>query len=302
MFARHRPIAVALVSFLVALGVMVGVSSPVQAVDRPELYGRVTDASTGKPIKTVKVLLFTDDFTYIRQTKVRANGVYEMTSPGAGRYRLQFVDARPAYDTKAYAARLDVPVRVGSSAVQKNVRLHRGGAIGGTVKVKIKGKTRGAKNALIRAIGSSSGQVITVNANKNGEYALAGLGNDSYRVFAYDSAKRRVGKSKLVRKVKLRSWHKVSFVLAKKPSAIRGFVRAGGAKARGIVYVTAVNKSTGEYWVQKVAAGNLSMRGLTAGSYRLEVAAGNGYLADRFTIGKLRPGRTRDVTINLRQG
>lgn len=301
MHARHRPLAAALLSLLVAVGVLVGVSAPAEAAARPQIYGRVTDASTDKPIKTVKVLLFTDDFTYIRQTKVRANGVYQMTSPGAGRYRLQFVDARPAYDTKAYAARLDVPIRVGSAAVQKNVRLHRGGAIGGTVKVKVKGKSKGAKNALIRAIGTG-GQVIEVHANKKGEYALAGLGEEDYRVFAYDSANRRVGKSKLIRKVKLRSWHQVSFVLRTKPSSIQGFVRANGAKARGIVFVTAVNKNTGEYWVKKVSAGNLSLRGLTAGSYRLEVPSANGYVGGKFNIGKVRAGRTKDVTINLRQG
>jgi hypothetical protein len=301
MHARHRSVAAALLSFLVAAGVLVGASSPAQAVDRPQVYGRVTDASTDKPIKTVKVLLFDDNFNYIRQTKVRGNGVYEMTSPGPGKYRLQFVDARPAYDTKAYAGRLDVPIRVGSAAVQKNVRLHRGGAIGGTVKVTTKGRTKGASNALIRAVGNS-GQVIEVNANKKGEYALAGLGKDSYRVFVYDSAKRRVGKSKLIRNVKLRSWRKVSFVLRTKPSTIRGFVRADGAKARGIVYVTAVNKNTGEFWVQRVASGNLSLRGLTAGSYRLEVPAGGGYAAGRFSIGKIRAGKTKNVTIDLRRG
>jgi hypothetical protein len=299
MHAVHRRLTAALLPILVAAGVLVGVSAPAEAV-RPQVYGRVTDASTGKPIKTVKVLLFNDDFSYVRQTKVRGNGVYQMTSPGPGAYRLQFVDARPAYDTKAYAARLDVPIRIGGSEVQKNIRLHRGGAIGGTVKITVKGKTKGASNALIRAVGTA-GQVIEVNANKKGEYALAGLGKDSYRVFTYDSAKRRVGKSKLVRKVKLRSWRKVSFVMRTKPGAIRGFVRSDGAKARGTVFVTAVNKNTGEYWVQKVSAGNLSLRGLTAGSYRLEVPAANGYAAGRYNIGKIRAGGTRDVTIRLQR-
>ncbi|MET0929530.1 MAG: carboxypeptidase-like regulatory domain-containing protein [Aeromicrobium sp.] len=299
MHARPRPFTAAVLALLVAVGVLVGVSAPAEAA-RPQIYGRVTDASTDKPIKTVKVLLFTDDFDYVRQTKVRANGVYQMTSPGPGKYRLQFVDARPAYDTKAYAARLDVPIRVGSSAVQKNVRLHRGGAIGGTIKVKVKGRTKGAKNALIRAVGQN-GQVIEVNANKKGEYALAGLGEDTYRVFAYDSAKRRVGKSKVIKKVKLRSWRKVSFVLKTKPGTIRGFVRSGGSKARGNIYVTAVNKKTGEYWVKKVSAGNLSLRGLTAGSYRLQVPTAAGYVGDTFNIGKVRAGRTKDVTIYLKR-
>jgi hypothetical protein len=297
MHLVHRRLTAAFLPILVAAGVLVGVQAPAEAAG-PQVYGRVTDASTGKPIKTVKVLLFDNDFGYIRQTKVRANGVYQLTSPASGSYRLQFVDARPAYDTKAYAARLDVPIRVGGSAVQKNVRLRRGGAIGGTVKINVKGRTRGASNALIRAIGTA-GQVIEVHANKKGEYALAGLGEDSYRVFTYDSAKRRVGKSKLVRKVKLRSWKKVSFVMRTKPGAIRGFIRRGGNRATGTVFATAVNRSTGEYWVAKVSAGNLSLRGLTAGSYRLEVPAVNGNPGGTFSIGKVRAGRTKDVTVNL---
>jgi hypothetical protein len=297
MHLAHRRLTAAFLPILVAAGVLVGVQAPAEAAG-PQVYGRVTDASTGKPIKTVKVLLFDNDFGYIRQTKVRANGVYQMTSPASGSYRLQFVDARPAYDTKAYAARLDVPIRVGGSAVQKNVRLHRGGAIGGTVKINVKGRTRGASNALIRAIGTA-GQVIEVHANKKGEYALAGLGQDSYRVFTYDSAKRRVGKSKLVRKVKLRSWKKVSFVMRTKPGAIRGFIRRGGNRATGTVFATAVNRSTGEYWVAKVSAGNLSLRGLTAGSYRLEVSGANGHPGGKFSIGTVRAGRTKDVTVNL---
>ncbi|MET0931892.1 MAG: carboxypeptidase-like regulatory domain-containing protein [Aeromicrobium sp.] len=299
MHARHRPLTTLILSFLVTVGVLVGVSSPAEAA-RPLVFGRVTDASTDKPIKTVKVLLFDANFDYIRQTKVRANGVYQMTSPGPGSYHLQFVDARPAYDTKAYAANLDVPIRVGADAVQKSVRLHRGGAIGGTIKVKLRGTAKGAKNALIRAVGTR-GQVIEVNANKQGEYALAGLGKDTYRIFAYDSANRRVGKSKLIRNVKLRSWRKVSFVLRTKPARIRGFITAGGGRATGTLYVTAVNKGTGEYWVKKVSAGNLSLRGVTPGSYRIEVPSTSRYVGGKFNIGKVRAGRTKDVTIRIRR-
>ena len=294
MLARRRSLVAALLPFIVAAGVLMGVSAPADAAGGPQIFGRVTDASTGSPIKTVKVLLFDADFVYVRQTKVKANGVYQMASPGAGSYHLQFVDGRPAYNTKAYAARLDVRVRVASSAVQKNVRLHRGGAIGGTIKVK--GKR--AANASIRAI-SNGGQVITVNANKRGEYALGGLAKDDYRVFAYDAKNRRVGKSKLVRKVKLRSFRQASFNLKTKPAAIRGFLTVNGAKARGIVFVTAVNKRTGEFWVQKVSAGNLSLRGLTPGPYKLQVPDTDSFVGGTFNLGTIRAGAKRDTTINL---
>jgi hypothetical protein len=292
MFARRSFVA-ALLPLVVAAGVLVGTAAPSGAVG-PQIFGRVTDASTGKPIKTVKVSLFDANWVYVSRVKVRANGVYQLPSPASGSYHLQFVDGRPAYNTKAYAARLDVRIRVGSAPVQKNVRLHRGGAIGGTVEV----RGKAAANAHVRAI-STGGQVIEVDANKKGQYALGGLAKDTYRVFAYDAKKRRVGKSKLVRSVKLRSFRNVSFNLKTKPGAIRGFLTLGGARARGIVFVTAVNKKTGEYWVQKVSAGNLSLRGLTPGPYRLQVPDTNGYFGGSFQIGTVRAGGERNVTINL---
>jgi hypothetical protein len=293
MLAPRRACAAAATALLVAAATLVGVSSPAQAAG-PQIFGRVTDASDGSTIKSVRVSLFSADWTFLRRVKVGSNGVYQLPAPAPGSYHLQFVDGRPAYDTKAYAARLDVRIRVGSSSVQKNVRLKRGGAIGGVVKVK---GVRAAK-ARIRAV-SNGGQVIEVTADKRGQYALGGLAKDDYRVFAYDARKRRVGTSKLVRNVKLRTFRKTSFDLTTRPGAIRGFLTVGGARARGTVFVTAVNKKTGEYWVQKVANGNVSLRGLTPGPYRLDVPDTNGWFGGSFSIGRLRAGGRRDTTINL---
>jgi hypothetical protein len=293
MLARRRPLVAALLSVLVTVGALVGVSAPAEAAGA-QVYGRVTDASTGSPVSTVKVLLFDANWSFIRRVKVKGNGIYQLVTPGPGSYHLQFVDGRPAYNTKAYAARLDVRVRVGSRPVQKNVRMKRGGAIGGVVKVN--GKR--AANAHLRAV-SNGGQVIEVDANKKGEYALGGLAKGDYRVFAYDARNRRVGKSKLIRSVKLRTFRQASFNLRTKPGAIRGFLTLGGTRARGITYVTAVNKKTGEYWVKKVAAGNISLRGLTPGPYRLQVPDTGGYFGGSFNIGSVRAGGKRNVTIDL---
>ncbi|MFC5679680.1 carboxypeptidase-like regulatory domain-containing protein [Aeromicrobium endophyticum] len=293
MLARRRTCAAAVTALLVAAATLVGVSSPAQAAG-PQIYGRVTDAAGGATIKSVRVSLFSADWTFLRRVKVGSSGVYQLPAPAPGTYHLQFVDGRPAYKTNAYAARLDVPIRVGSSSVQKNVRLKRGGAIGGVVKVK---GARAAK-ARIRAV-SNGGQVIEVTADKRGQYALGGLAKDDYRVYAYDSRKRRVGKSKLVRNVKLRTFRKTSFNLTTRPGSIRGFLTVGGARARGTVFVTAVNKKTGEYWVQKVSHGNLSLRGLTPGPYRLDVPDTGGWFGGSFSIGRVRAGGMRDTTINL---
>lgn len=292
LLARRRA-AAAVTSLLVAAAALVGVSSPAQAAGA-QVFGRVTDASSGSTIKSVRVSLFTSDWTFVRRVKVRSNGVYQLPAPPPGSYHLQFVDGRPAYDTKAYAARLDVRIRVGSASVQKNVRLKRGGAIGGVVKVK---GARAAK-ARIRAV-SNGGQVIEVTADKRGQYALGGLAKDDYRVFAYDARKRRVGPSKLVRNVKLRSFRKTSFNLRTKPGLIRGFLTLDGSRARGTVFVTAVNKKTGEYWVQKVRNGNISLKGLTPGAYQLKVPDVNGYFGGTFSIGRVRAGSMRNATINL---
>jgi len=294
MNSRRQPLTAALLSILLAVGVLVGVSAPAEAAG-PQIFGRVTDASTGKPIKTIKVLLFTGDWNYITRIKVRPNGIYQLATPGPGSYHLQFVDGRPAYNTKSYAPRLDVPVRVGASPAQKNVRLKQGGAIGGNVLV----KGRAAANAKIRAISMKGGQVLEVQADKSGQYALGGLAKDDYRVFAYDAKNRRVGKSKLVRKVALRTFRKTSFNLKTKPGTIRGFLIAGGSLASGTVYVTAVNKKTGEYWVQKVSAGNISLRGLTPGPYRLVVPDATGWIGGSFNIGSVKAGGRRNVSINL---
>lgn len=293
MLARRRTLVAALLSALVATGTLVGLSAPAEAAGT-QIFGRVTDGSTGKPIRTVKVLLFDAGFTYVSRVKVRSNGVYQLTAPGPGRYHLQFVDGRPAYNTKAYAARLDVRISVGATPVQKNVRLRRGGAIGGVVMVR--GKR--AAGAHVRAV-SNGGQVIMVDANRRGEYALGGLAQDDYRVYAYDAKSRRVGTSKLIRKVRLRTFRRASFDLRTKPGQIRGFLTLGGARARGVVYVTAVNKKTGEFWVQKVSAGNISLRGLTPGPYRLQVPDTNGYFGGSFTIGTVRAGGKRNATIDL---
>lgn len=289
--SRRTPVhaAVALVLLLAA----VVAASPAQAVT-PEIFGRITDARTGAAARTAQVLLFDADFRYLSRTSVRRDGVYSVPPPGPGRYHLQVVDGRPAYDTKAYAARLDVPVRVGTSSVQKNVRLRRGGAIGGTVEV----RGRPAAHAQVRAI-SNGGQLITTTADRQGNYALGGLARDDYRVFAYDARHRRVGPSRLVRAVKLGSFRRASFDLRTRPGAIRGFLTLGGERAVDAVTVTAVNRRTGEFWVQKVTGGILSIRGLTAGSYRLQVPDTGGHFGRTVAIGRVRVGRTLSVTVDL---
>lgn len=303
MSAPLRALAFALSALLVSGGI-VSATTTAHAAENAKIRGYVTD-SAGRAAKTVTVRLFRSDandknWTYVRAVNVRASGVYEVKTNGPGRYHLQLVDRRPAYNLKSYARIPNIDVNVGTSAVFRNVRVQTGGAIGGTVRVKSRSRYKGAGYAKVRAIGND-GQVYEVQSDKRGQFALGGLPKGSYRVFAYDRANRRVGTSKLVRNVKLRSFRKVSFKLRTRPSAYRGFLTVGNGNtlARGGVTVTAVNQRTGEYWVRRISGGGLSLTGLTAGSYKLTIPDTNGHFGRVVTLPSVRPGQTRSISVNL---
>lgn len=299
-----RRVLVLALSALLITGGVVSASSTAQAAGHAKIRGYVTDSS-GKAARTMSVLLFQSDakdknWSYLRKVNVRSSGAYEVATNGPGRYHLQLVDRRPAYDLNSFARIPNINVNVGKSAVLKNVRVQVGGAIGGTVKIRGKSRYRGAAQAAVRAI-SNEGQVFDVTADKSGQFALGGLPSGTYRVFAYDAKNRKVGNSKLVRKVKLKSFRKVSIKLSTRPSAYRGFLTVGDGNSlsSGSVTVTAVNRRTGEFWVRKIRNGALSLRGLTRGSYALTVPDTAGYFGRTVNLPRLKAGQTRAITINL---
>jgi hypothetical protein len=281
-----------LASVLLALSI-VGVTTPAQATST-QIYGRVTDSSTHQPVARMKVELFDSQWGYLGSVNANSRGVYGIAVAGAGDYHLQVVDRRPVYDTTSYARRLDVRVHIATSSVRSNITVTRGGSVGGTVRAH--GKP--ASGALVRAV-SDGGQVYEVRANNKGQYAIGGLGRDAHRVFAYDPKKQWVGNSKRVGTVKRLSYHTVSLSLQDRASSYQGFLTVGGNLAKGSTTVTAVNKRTGEYWVQKVVNGDLSLRGLTAGRYTLQVPDTNGYFGRTFNLTNLPKGRTREADVNL---
>lgn len=296
MMSSHRRVLAALLSALLLTATLVGISTSAQAEGEPEIFGSILDAETMRPISNITVRLFDDDFGYITDTTGKS-GVYSFTSPGPGTYRLQFVDARPAYDTKSYAPRLDVPVTVDASgSAEMPIKMRRGGSIYGTVKVR--GKR--AKNATLRAF-SDHGHVVSVTADRKGNYALGGLSNDNYRVFAHDPRKNWVGSSKLVRSVRSKTFKKASFDLRTKAASFTGgFLKTGGSRAKDKTTVTLVNSSTGDFWVQTITGGALNLRGLTAGKYTLKVpTTRSGYFGGTFSLGRLRSGQNRIASVNL---
>jgi 5-hydroxyisourate hydrolase-like protein (transthyretin family) len=306
MMSSRRRLLAALLSSLVLAATLVGLSAPAQAQGGPHIYGYVTDAS-GKAASTMTVRLFRSDaddsnWTYLRKVNVSSKGIYDVETDGAGRYHLQLVERRPAYDTRSYARVPNVNINVATTAVVKNVVVKRGGAVGGTIKVRVKShgkyRNRAAGSAKVRAI-SDDGQIYEVTADKSGRYALGGLPKNNYRVYAYDKRNRRVGTSKLARKVELGSFRKVSFVLRTSPASYQGFLTTGGTLAKGSVTVTAVNQRTGEYWVTKVSGGALSLTGLTPGRYVLTVPDTGGYFGRTVTLPSLRAGQTRRPNVVL---
>jgi hypothetical protein len=302
--SAHRRITASILSLLLVMGALVASHSSASAASNAKIRGYVTDSS-GRAAKTMSVRLFQSDandknWRYLRQVKVRSSGAYEIRTDGPGRYHLQLVDTRPTWDLNSYARVPNVNVNVKNRAVFKNVRVRVGGGIGGKVRVKVGSRYKAGSKALIRAI-STDGQVYESRADSNGNYAVGGLTKGSYRVFAYDSKNRKVGKSKYVRGVKLRGYKKASFKLTKAPSAYRGFITVGNGNslARGSVTVTLINKSTGEYWIKRVRRGALSVTGLTAGSYRLVVPDTSGHFGRTFNLPRVRTGKTRSVSVNL---
>lgn len=295
MMSSRRRLPAALLSLLLLAGSLLGFTASAQAEGAPEIFGSILDAETNRPISNITVRLFTDDFTYIKDTTGKS-GIYSFTSPGPGTYRLQFVDARPAYDVKAYAPKLDVPITVDESgSAEKAIKLKRGGSIYGSVKVR--GKVAGG--ASLRAF-SDHGHVVSVKADKKGNYALGGLANDNYRVFAHDPKNNWVGSSRLVRSVRSKTFKKASFNLRTKAASFTGgFLKTGGSRAQGTPTVTLVNTSTGDYWVQTIKGGALNLRGLTSGTYTLKVPTTRGYFGGSFALGRLRSGQNRFASVNL---
>ncbi|MFI5427361.1 hypothetical protein [Aeromicrobium sp. UC242_57] len=106
MIGFRRACATAL-SALLVIGGLAATNVAAEAAGNPKIRGYVTDTS-GKAARTMTVRLFrsnADDsnWQYLRNVNVRSSGAYEVATNGPGRYHLQLVDRRPAYDLNSYA-------------------------------------------------------------------------------------------------------------------------------------------------------------------------------------------------------
>lgn len=262
------------------------------------IVGRAVDAK-GNSVPHIRALLFDSGWHYLRDTRAARSGQFTFSRVPAGTYWLQFQDLRPRSDVRAFAT---TNVRLSVAAGRTTARfvvMKKGAFLWGTVKAHGKA-SRGARVVAASPDGSS----YETKANSKGQWALGGLTAGSYWVWAYDGRKGWTGGAKHVRGLKVGKPKGVQFRLNTKAGGVNGYLYAGGNLARGTVYMTVVNRRTGQWWVTPVHNGDFSVKGLAPGRYRFVVPGTSNYLGATISSGaKVRSGRSAHVTLRLsRQG
>jgi hypothetical protein len=121
-------------------------------------------------------------------------------------------------------------------------------------------------------------------------------------VFVYDRQRRYAGKGTWVGKLERGRNVNLRLTMPKRAGAYSGFLMVGGTPARGTIYVTAVSRRTGQFWVSKVVDGDLSsVRGLFPGGYRLGIPATPQTAAQTVSLPPVAPGKVRVVYVHARR-
>lgn len=266
----RAPAVLVLLVALVCL-VLAPVAPTQAATSTGKVRGAIVQAGGG-PAPKVKMLWFASDWTYLGARKV-GSGVYSLDLR-PGRYFLQFVDQRPAYDvSKNRPSTVSVQVSTGRTTV-KNVKMVRGSALGGQV------KAGGKPAAGARVVAATADeQSFETTADSQGRFALGGLPAGSYSVFTYDKQGRWTGKSTYVRKLKSREFRSLGIRLTTRAGTMLVDLYAGDQPFNGVAYPTVVNRSTGQFWTGKAKRGSVTFTGLHPGRYRMQVPPLGDYLA-----------------------
>lgn len=260
---RTAPLLLVLALVLGSLGLSALGTSSVAAAAKGTVTGEVRPG--GFP---VKMRWFDADWNYLGARKF-TNGIYSL-SLAPGTYYLQFTDERPAYDVDKFAPTdLKVRIRAGDF-VQRNVRMQPGAAITGTVEAG--GKVAGGARVVAA---NANEQSFETKANDKGQFAIGGLPQGSYSVFTYERTKTWVGRSTYVKGLDAGGRRDVAISLGQRAGKLQVRLRADGQTVRDSVFVTAVSKSTGQFWTTRARRGTAVFAGLFPGGYRL-VAPGVG--------------------------
>ncbi len=272
---------------------LTGASTSAVAAEQGRVRGEILQVGGGQA-PTVKVLWFTRDWAYLGSRTARGGG-YSL-SLDAGKYYLQFVDQTPSYDvTKNRPTTVRVSVSPDRTTV-KTIKLRRGASIGGQVRA----GGRAAKGARVVAANTLE-QSFETKADRQGRFALGGLPPGKYSVFTYDRKRTRVAKSLYLGKVKGSRFRTVDIALNKRAGNLLVDLYAGDSRVTGKPYVTAVSRSTGQFWTARAKRGSITFRGLYPGKYYLQVPGVGNYFPARLSVAKtkVRSGRTSFGSVRL---
>lgn len=295
-----------LVSFLLVPGLVAApatagqssaaaVSAAAAADQTGKVRGEILGPRGSQP--DVRLTWFTEDYDVLGSRRV-SGGAYSLTLP-VGSYRLQFTDVRPTYDVKRFQP-TDVAVEVTvAQTTPRTVRMTPGAAIGGTVRAGAK-VARGARVVVALA----DERTFSTTADKRGRYALGGIpSGKGYSVFTYDRAKRWVAESTYLRKLEAGTYTAVSpRLLTAGGTMLVDLYTGDGAYDGDPVFVTAVSRTTGQFWVARARNGSVTFQGLFPGRYRLVVPGLDDFLpAEINPTARVRPGRTAFTDARLTQ-
>lgn len=281
--ASRGVLATLLALALTALFLSAPASPAAGADDRGRIRGEILSSSG--PVSQVRLLWFDASWGYLGARKFRG-GAYSL-SLDPGTYFLQAEDLAPSFDVdKLRPATVKVVVRPGRTVV-KTIRMSRGASIGGTV------RTGGKPGRGARVVAANTDeQSFETTADKRGRFALGGLPPGKYSVFTYDRKGDWVGKSLYLPKIRKPVYTPVKINLTTRAGGLLVDLYAGRASLRETVFVTAVSRSTGQFWTAKGRRGSVTFRGLHPGRYDLQVPGAGVYLPARVSVKqRVRPDR-----------
>jgi hypothetical protein len=228
----------------------------------------------------VKMLWFDQSWKYLGSKSANGGGYSVWLPPGT--YHLQFVDQRPSYEIKKYAP-TDIKVTVRSNDLSRHsVKMRKGGYVTGTV---VNGKGKPAKGARVVAANRQENSFETT-ANSKGQFAVGGLPQGKYSVFAWDKQKAWAAKSQWAGKVLPGKGRDVKVRLNKRAGSMTAYLFTPTDRMKTKTSVTITSKATGQWYTATASGGTAVFRGLYPGKYRLKFDGAGVWLPTTLTIQK----------------
>jgi 5-hydroxyisourate hydrolase-like protein (transthyretin family) len=269
-----------------------------------QISGTVTDGATGLPVPSVYVNVYDSSSTWVTQTRTDSRGRYTIGDLPTGSYRVGFApDDRQPYARQWASGRrtLDsadaIAVTAGSTTSGIDAHLVAQSVITGTV-------TDGAAHqpaayALVTAYDSAGNFVGSAQANREGEYAVGGLADGSYRVgFMSDFGTANWAPQYFSGRATLQAADPVA-VSAGHPAVADAALTVGG-RIQGTITDATTHQPIADAWVDALDAtgdvvawaevdgqGHYTLQGLASGSFRLAVTPFDQVHATSFYHGRV---------------